>query len=94
MPNEKDIEITNTPISNASSYEEIGDFWDNHSLADYWEKTQPVEAQVKFKYENGMMYYGLDRNLYQKIANIAERQGQSPKDLITLWIQEKLKEIT
>ena len=26
--------------------EEIGEFWDTHSLADYWDETQEVEVQV------------------------------------------------
>jgi len=27
--------------------EEIGDFWDNHSLADYWDQTHEVEFEVR-----------------------------------------------
>lgn len=89
----KNTEITKSSISNASSYKEIGEFWDNNSLANYWEETEPVEATVNIKYENGLIYYALDENLYQQIAHLAERQGQSPKDLINLWIKEKLKEV-
>jgi hypothetical protein len=29
MPNEEDTEITRSSISKATSYEEIGEFWDN-----------------------------------------------------------------
>ena len=29
--------------------EEIGEFWDTHSLADYWDETQEVEFQVNLK---------------------------------------------
>ena len=29
--------------------EEIGKFWDTHSLADYWEETYEVEFQVNLK---------------------------------------------
>ena len=29
--------------------EEIGEFWDTHSLADYWDETQEVEIQVNLK---------------------------------------------
>ena len=31
--------------------EEIGEFWDTHSLADYWDETQEVEFQVSLKSE-------------------------------------------
>ena len=29
--------------------EEIGEFWDTHSLADYWDETHEVEFQVNLK---------------------------------------------
>jgi hypothetical protein len=38
-----------TSISNARSLEEIADFWDTHSLADYWEQTHEVEFEARAK---------------------------------------------
>ena len=38
-------------ISKASSYKEIGEFWDTHDLGDYWEQTQPVEFEVDIQSE-------------------------------------------
>jgi hypothetical protein len=35
-----------TQISKASSYREIGEFWDEHDLADYWDETHDVEMTV------------------------------------------------
>ena len=29
--------------------EEIGEFWDTHSLADYWDETHEVEFRVNLK---------------------------------------------
>ena len=29
--------------------EEIGEFWDTHDLADYWDETEEVEFQVNLK---------------------------------------------
>ena len=29
--------------------EEIGEFWDTHSLADYWDETHEVEFEVNLK---------------------------------------------
>ena len=29
--------------------EEIGEFWDTHSLADYWDETDEMEVQVGLK---------------------------------------------
>ena len=38
-----------TLISNASSYAEIGEFWDIHDLSDYWDHTKPAEFEVDLK---------------------------------------------
>lgn len=38
-----------TPISEARTPEEIAEFWDSHSLADYWDETQEVEFEVRAK---------------------------------------------
>ena len=32
--------------------EEIGEFWDTHDLADYWDETEEVEFQVNLKSEH------------------------------------------
>ena len=36
------------PPSDATP-EEIGEFWDTHSLADYWDETDEVELQINLK---------------------------------------------
>lgn len=36
-----------TSISKAQSIEEIAEFWDTHSLADYWDETHAVEFEVR-----------------------------------------------
>jgi hypothetical protein len=36
-----------TSISKARTIEEIADFWDTHSLADYWDQTHEVEFEVR-----------------------------------------------
>ena len=35
--------------------EEIGEFWDTHSLADYWDETEEVEFQVNLKSEQNQV---------------------------------------
>ncbi|KAM3112714.1 CopG family antitoxin [Phormidesmis sp. 146-33] len=90
MLNESGIEENKTSISNANSYEEIGEFWDTHSLDDYWEQTQPVEFIVNLG--SNKTYYSLDANLAEQVKAIAQRQGISPEKLLASWIQEKLRE--
>jgi hypothetical protein len=38
-------------ISQANSYLEIGEFWDNHDVTDYWEQTKPVDFEVDIQSE-------------------------------------------
>ena len=38
-------------ISKAESYEEIGEFWDNHDLSEYWDKTRPANFDVDLNSE-------------------------------------------
>jgi hypothetical protein len=77
-------------ISKAQSYKEIGDFWDTHDLADYWEQTQPVEFEVDIQSE--VTYYPLDITLAAAVCSVAKRRGVSPETLLNLWVQEKLQE--
>ena len=46
----KDKKRDPMPPSDATP-EEIGEFWDTHSLADYWDETQEVDFQVNLKSE-------------------------------------------
>jgi hypothetical protein len=78
-------------ISGARSYAEIGEFWDTHDLADYWEQTKPAEFEVDLRSE--VTYYALDKGLAAEVQTFAERQGVSPETLLNLWVQEKLREI-
>jgi hypothetical protein len=77
-------------ISKARSYKEIGEFWDTHDLADYWEQTQPVEFEVDLQSE--VTYYPLDVALSAQVRSIAMQRGVSPETLLNLWVQEKLQE--
>ena len=43
----KDKKAEPTTISKASTMEEIGNFWDSHSLADQWDQTHEVEFDVR-----------------------------------------------
>ena len=42
-----------TSISQANTDQEIGEFWDTHDAADYWEETEPVEFEVDIESQVG-----------------------------------------
>ena len=77
-------------LSRARSYAEIGEFWDTHDLADYWEQTKPAEFEVDIRSE--VTYYAVDRVLSAEVRALAERRGVSPETLLNLWVQEKVRE--
>lgn len=77
-------------ISKATSYKEIGNFWDTHDLTDFWEQTKKVDFEVDIKSE--ITYYALDKRLSEQIQSIARKRGVSADTLINLWVQEKIYE--
>jgi len=90
MPNEEDTEITRSSLSNVTSYEEIGEFWDEHDTADYCGQTYPVEFKVNLQSE--VIYYRIDNTLSEQLRSLARRRGISPETLLNLWVQDKLRE--
>jgi len=81
-----------TSVSNARSYKEIGEFWDSHEIADYWDQTYAVDAEFDIRPE--VMYYSLDADLSTRLHSIAQRRGVSAETLLNLWVQEKLQSET
>jgi hypothetical protein len=79
-------------ISQASTYSDIGDFWDTHDLADHWEQTAPVNFEIDLR--STATYYPLESKLASKLRSIAERRGVSAETLLNLWVLEKTREET
>ena len=77
-----------TTISKARSIQEIGDFWDTHSLADYWDQTQEVEFIVRAKKRHRIT---VDPEMYSQIEEHAHINGILPETLVNLWLAEKLQ---
>jgi len=78
-----------TAISQASSLEEIADFWDTHSLDDYWDQTQEAEFEVRARRRHRIT---LDPDVYTQIEIQARVRGILPETLVHLWLSEKLRE--
>ena len=77
-------------ISQAQSYEEMGEFWDNHDLGDYWEETYPVKFEIA----------PLTNLLHPKLIILSSKLAHCPRcqqnlnvaiiNYITWW-QEKIQ---
>jgi hypothetical protein len=77
-------------VSKARSYAEIGEFWDEHDLSDFWRKTKKVKFDVDIQSE--VTYYPIERDLSEKIQSLARRRGVSSDTLVNLWLEQKIKE--
>lgn len=77
-------------ISQASSYEEIGEFWDTHDITDYWDLTETVDFEVEIKSEISLL--ALEPSLASKTADLARQKGVSLETLVNLWIRDRLEE--
>ncbi|MDZ7340119.1 MAG: BrnA antitoxin family protein [candidate division KSB1 bacterium] len=79
-----------TSISKASSYKEIGEYWDSHDVTEVWDKTRKVKFDVEI--ESEVIYYPLEKSLSEKVRSLAKKHGITSETLINLWVQEKLQE--
>jgi len=77
-------------ISKASSYKEVGEYWDNHDLSRVWGKTKKVKFGVEIETE--ATYCAIEKSLSEKVQSIAKKKGVSSDTLVNLWTQQKIQE--
>jgi hypothetical protein len=76
-----------TSISKADTLEAISEFWDSHSLNDYWDQTHEAEFELRFRRRRRVT---LTPEIYEKIEALALEQGVLPETLVNLWLAEHL----
>ena len=76
-----------TSISKARTPEEIAEFWDSHSVADYWDETHEVEFEVRAKRRRRIT---VDPEIYSELEAEARARGVLPETLVNLWLAERL----
>ncbi len=81
-----DKEEGRSSISKATSYQEMGEYWDTHDAGEIWDQTEPAEFEVDLRREK--IYYPVGRSLAHKLTEIARQQGISAETLLNLWVQE------
>ncbi len=79
----------NGSISKGKTYQEIGEFWDTHNLADYWDRTRPAAFEVDLK--SHLTYCALDNDVSKRLRIVARKRGVPANTLVNLWLQEKLQ---
>lgn len=78
-----------TSISHAQTLEEIADFWDTHSLADYADQVAEVEFEVRAIPRHRIT---LDPDIFGHLVSQALRRGVSPETLVNMWLAERLQQ--
>ena len=66
-----------------------GDFWDTHSLADYWKWTRPVTFEVKLSGSRDSVI--IEDKLAGAIRRLARRRRMTVQRLIDRWLREKVQ---
>ena len=72
------------------SIQEAADFWDSHSLADYWDDTEDVEFAVHL--EASTVLIPIEQKLAERLRAVARQQGLSAETLVNLWLSEHIEQ--
>ncbi|HHY58729.1 MAG TPA: hypothetical protein GYA08_25225 [Chloroflexi bacterium] len=67
---------------------DAADFWDTHSLSDYWEETQEVEIGVR---ASRRQWVPLATHVASRALVQAQQEGVSLETLVNLWVAERLE---
>lgn len=73
---------------NFANIDELSDFWDTHSTADYEDMMEPVTMDIDISHR--LTYCAIASDVFRAIKNHADKQGVSIETMINVWLQEKL----
>jgi hypothetical protein len=73
-------------VSDASSYEEIGAYWDEQHDITTIDGTYEVSMQVEI--ESSRVYFGVERSLADRFRSIAQDHGVSPEALLQQLVEQ------
>ena len=79
------------PIPGFQTLEEIAEFWDTHSTADYHDLTHEVQFDVNLRKHTDPVV--LIPELSETIQTLAHTRGVSTETLINVWLTEKILEL-
>ena len=83
-------EIKRDPIpENFRTLEELWEFWDTHSTADYPEFLKPVKVSVRLA--KGAKVLRVADDLVSPLQRRARQHGLTLEALVNRWIRERLR---
>lgn len=88
-----DNSTEHTSLSEIDAYRTLGEFWDTHSLADYWDDTEP--ADLEFAPALGRrVLVPVDPDLLLRIQRAAQMRGLSTESLVNLLLEQRIQQVT
>ena len=75
-------------ISGSRTLEEMADFWDTHSLADYDDQTYEVE--MSFEPSARRSVVTIEPELMLDISQMARARNVSTQTLINVWLRQQV----
>lgn len=79
-------------IPKFASLEEEARFWDNHSLADYWDSFSDVDIKFELdKPRTDMLIVRIQKDMKDKMRKIARSKGLNISTMARMWLMEKMK---
>lgn len=73
--------------------EEVAEFWETHSSADFWDELEPVDVEI-VRPEREVVALRLDKPILEQVKAIAAAKSLGYSTLLRIWIKEKLMEAT
>ena len=70
----------------------MAEFWDTHSLADYWDQTEPTDFEVAPEARRRYLV-AVDREVLARVQRLARLRGVSSESLVNLLLEQRLQEV-
>ena len=87
---QKKLEKPASRIPEFKTRQEEADFWDTHSIADYWDELKPVKVTFAKNLSEGITIR-LDQPTLKAVRAEARAKGLGPTTLIRMWVMERIK---
>jgi hypothetical protein len=75
-----------------NSYEEMAEFWDTHSLADYADQTESADFEIAPEARRRYLV-AIDREVLARVQRLARLRGMSSESLVNLLLEQRLQEV-
>ena len=79
-------------IPEFKTIEEEAEFWDTHSVTDYWDEFEDVEVVVELDQpQEERLVLRLHKGVKEQLERVAKSKGLNVSALARMWLLEKLR---